>query len=66
MKLANSGIFNPVSATISFVDYATMDPEEARKDFQERLRQYESIYETLDEVKDRDIPYIKLYNVWKT
>ena len=42
-----------------------MDPEEARKDFQDRLRQYESIYETLDEEKDRDIPYIKLYNVRK-
>ena len=33
------------------------------KDFQERLKQYESIYETMDEVDDKDIPYIKLYNV---
>lgn len=40
-----------------------MDPEAARRDFQERLQQYESIYETLDEEKDRDISYIKLYNV---
>ena len=50
MKLSNS-------------DYAKMDPEEARRDFQERLKQYESIYETLDEELDKDIPYIKLYNV---
>ena len=40
-----------------------MDPDEARRDFQERLRQYESIYETLDETLDKDIPYIKFYNV---
>lgn len=45
------------------LDYAKMDPEEARRDFQERLKQYESIYETLDEELDKDIPYIKLYNV---
>lgn len=40
-----------------------MNREEAMKDFQERLKQYESIYETMDEVYDKDIPYIKLYNV---
>lgn len=40
-----------------------MDPEAARHDFQERLQQYESIYETLDEEKDKEISYIKLYNV---
>ena len=40
-----------------------MDPDEARRDFQERLKQYESIYETLDEMLDKDIPYIKFYNV---
>ena len=50
MKLSNS-------------DYAKMDPEVARKDFAERLKQYESIYETLDEQLDKGIAYIKLYNV---
>ena len=50
MKLSNS-------------DYAKMDPETARKDFADRIKKYESIYETLDEVIDKDIPYIKLYNV---
>ena len=45
------------------VDYAKMDPDEARNDFQKRLKEYESIYETLDEKYDKDIPYIKFYNV---
>ena len=40
-----------------------MDRETALKDFQDRLKPYESIYETLDEEYDKDIPYIKLYNV---
>ena len=44
-------------------DYSKMDPEEARRVFQERLKQYESIYEPVDEELDKDIPYIKLYNV---
>lgn len=44
-------------------DYSKMDPEEARRDFQDRLKQYESIYEPVDEELDKDIPYIKLYNV---
>lgn len=54
MKLSNS-------------DYADMDPEMARKDFADRIKKYESIYETMDEVIDKDIPYIKLYNVcWRS
>lgn len=40
-----------------------MDRETALKDFQDRMRKYESIYETLDRDFDKDIPYIKLYNV---
>ena len=48
MKLSNS-------------DYAKMDPEVARKDFAERLKQYESIYETLDEQLDKGIAYIKCF-----
>ena len=42
-----------------------MDRDTALKDFQDRLKQYESIYETLDEEYDKEIPYIKLYNVDK-
>lgn len=33
------------------------------KDFLLRLKQYESIYQTMDEDYDKDTPYIKLYNV---
>ena len=61
MKLSNSGnCHEPVSLS----DYSQMDPEEARRDFQDRLKQYESIYEPVDEELDKDIPYIKLYNVF--
>ena len=45
------------------VDYAKMDPDEARNDLQKRLKEYESIYEPLDEKYANDIPYIKFYNV---
>ena len=44
-------------------DYSKMDPEEARRDFQDRLKQYESIYEPVDEELDKDIPDIMLYHV---
>ena len=51
MKLSNSGnCHEPVSLS----DYSQMDPEEARRDFQEPV----------DEELDKDIPYIKLYNVF--
>ena len=60
MKLSNSGNCF-MSGLMS--DYSKMDPEEARRDFQDRLKQYESIYEPVDEELDKDIPYIKLYNV---
>ena len=50
MKLSNS-------------DYANMDRELALKDFTERLKQYESIYEPLDRAYDKNSPFIKLYNV---
>ena len=40
-----------------------MNKEDAMKDFLLRLKQYESIYQTMDEDYDKDIPYIKLYNV---
>lgn len=37
-----------------------MPPEEARKDFLERLKNYERAYEALDDEKDADLPYIKV------
>jgi broad specificity phosphatase PhoE/adenylylsulfate kinase-like enzyme len=46
-------------------DYRDMPPEEARKDFLERLKNYERAYEALDDTKDADLPYIQLINVGK-
>jgi hypothetical protein len=37
-----------------------MPPEEARKDFLERLKNYERAYEALDDTKDADLPYIQV------
>lgn len=43
-------------------DYVGQDPEEAAKDFMNRIRNYEKVYETLD--MDEDLyPYVKLINV---
>jgi hypothetical protein len=38
-----------------------MPPEEARKDFLERLKNYERAYEALDDTKDADLPYIQVH-----
>lgn len=42
-------------------DYKSMDPVEARRDFEARVEAYETIYETLDQ-EDSDLSYIKLIN----
>jgi 6-phosphofructo-2-kinase/fructose-2,6-biphosphatase 2 len=43
-------------------DYQGQDPEEAAKDFRERIRMYERVYETLDE-DETDLTYCKIINV---
>ncbi|KAL9083450.1 MAG: hypothetical protein Q9165_008526 [Trypethelium subeluteriae] len=43
-------------------DYKGQDPEEAAGDFRERIRNYEKVYETIDE-DERDLTYVKLINV---
>lgn len=43
-------------------DYKGQDPEEAAQDFRNRIRNYEKVYETLDE-DESDITYVKLINV---
>jgi len=45
-------------------DYRDADPEEAVKDFHERRRQYESVYETLSD-EDENLPFIKVLNCKK-
>lgn len=45
-------------------DYQGMDPERARGDFLERVRQYEEAYEAVeDEECGENISYIKMFNV---
>lgn len=45
-------------------DYRSMDPEQARRDFLERVRAYEKVYETVEDDEDSgNISYIKLINV---
>jgi 6-phosphofructo-2-kinase / fructose-2,6-biphosphatase 2 len=45
-------------------DYVGQDPEEAAKDFRNRIRNYEKVYQTIDE-DERDLTYVKLINVGK-
>lgn len=45
-------------------DYKGMDPEVARKDFIDRVKAYEKVYQTIsDEEDNNSIAYIKLINV---
>ncbi|KAH8601850.1 fructose-2,6-bisphosphatase-like protein [Bisporella sp. PMI_857] len=45
-------------------DYVGQDPEEAAKDFRNRIRNYEKVYQTIDE-EENDLTYVKLMNVGK-
>jgi 6-phosphofructo-2-kinase/fructose-2,6-biphosphatase 2 len=45
-------------------DYKGQDPEEAAQDFRNRIRNYEKIYQTIDE-EESDLTYLKLMNVGK-
>uniref|UniRef100_A0A4W6F8R6 6-phosphofructo-2-kinase/fructose-2,6-biphosphatase 4a n=1 Tax=Lates calcarifer TaxID=8187 RepID=A0A4W6F8R6_LATCA len=44
-------------------DYTNCNTEEAVEDFMKRIKCYENSYETLDEVLDRDLSYIKIMDV---
>ena len=45
-------------------DYKGQDPETAAQDFRNRIRNYEKVYETIDE-DEKDLTYVKLINVGK-
>ncbi|KAF2205648.1 fructose-2,6-bisphosphatase-like protein [Delitschia confertaspora ATCC 74209] len=45
-------------------DYVGQDPEVAAADFRNRIRNYEKVYQTIDE-DERDLTYVKLINVGK-
>jgi 6-phosphofructo-2-kinase / fructose-2,6-biphosphatase 2 len=46
-------------------DYRGQDPEVAAQDFRNRIRNYEKIYETIDE-SEKSYTYVKLINVGST
>jgi 6-phosphofructo-2-kinase/fructose-2,6-biphosphatase 2 len=43
-------------------DYIGQDPEEAAKDFRDRIRNYEKVYQTIDE-SERHLTYVKIINI---
>lgn len=45
-------------------DYKGQDPEEAALDFRKRIRNYEKVYQTIDE-DEKDLTYVKLIDVGK-
>lgn len=45
-------------------DYKGVDPEDAAKDFRDRIRNYEKVYQTVDQDGDEsDLTYVKIMNV---
>jgi Fructose-2,6-bisphosphatase len=57
---------NIKSAKLSNPDYKGVDPDQAIKDFLERIEQYKKKYEELSEETDgEDCSFVKLYNVGK-
>ncbi|RDW75776.1 fructose-2,6-bisphosphatase-like protein [Coleophoma crateriformis] len=45
-------------------DYVGQDPETAAQDFRKRIRNYEKVYQTIDE-DENDLTYVKIMNVGK-
>ena len=45
-------------------DYKGQDPDVAAQDFRNRIRNYEKVYQTIDE-DEKDLTYVKLINVGK-
>jgi 6-phosphofructo-2-kinase / fructose-2,6-biphosphatase 2 len=43
-------------------DYIGQDPEEAAKDFRDRIRNYEKVYQTIDE-SEKHLTYTKIINI---
>ncbi|XP_038871725.1 6-phosphofructo-2-kinase/fructose-2,6-bisphosphatase 4-like isoform X4 [Salvelinus namaycush] len=54
---------NIVQVKLGNPDYTNCNTEEAMEDFKKRIKCYENSYETLDEVLDRHLSYIKIMDV---
>ncbi|KAK4058938.1 Fructose-2,6-bisphosphatase [Microbotryomycetes sp. JL221] len=46
-------------------DYDGQETSQAEKDFRERIKHYETSYEPLDEILDKEVTYCKMVNVGK-
>jgi 6-phosphofructo-2-kinase/fructose-2,6-biphosphatase 2 len=55
---------NILEVKTSSPDYKGQDPEQAAQDFRNRIRNYEKVYETIDE-DENDLTYLKIMNVGK-
>ena len=53
---------NILEVKTSSPDYAGQDPELAARDFRDRIRNYERVYQTIDE-DEKDLTYVKLIDV---
>ena len=47
---------------VSSPDYVTTNEAGAIDDFYQRMRHYEATYESLDEIIDKDLSFIKIFN----
>jgi len=55
-----------IEMKLSGPDYVNIPRDQAIKDFKERIRNYEKIYETLAEEEEaRDVSYVKIINIGK-
>ncbi|XP_030632311.1 6-phosphofructo-2-kinase/fructose-2,6-bisphosphatase 4a isoform X6 [Chanos chanos] len=54
---------NIVQVKLGSPDYTHCNTEEAVEDFMKRIKCYENSYQTLDEVLDRELSYIKIIDV---
>uniref|UniRef100_A0A7N8Y7K9 6-phosphofructo-2-kinase/fructose-2,6-biphosphatase 4b n=1 Tax=Mastacembelus armatus TaxID=205130 RepID=A0A7N8Y7K9_9TELE len=61
IKFAEQNGFKQVK--LGSPDYIHCDTQEAIEDFMERIKCYESSYQSLDEALDRDLSYIKIIDV---
>jgi 6-phosphofructo-2-kinase/fructose-2,6-biphosphatase 2 len=52
---------NVLSVKTSSPDYIGQDPDDAVRDFMERIRNYEKVYQSIDD--DEGLTYVKLINV---
>lgn len=55
---------NIIEVKTTSPDYHGQDPEEAALDFRNRIRNYEKVYQTIDE-DEKDLTYVKLIDVGK-